>query len=554
MAILDIVTLGAVKLYVVDADPTITGVTAPLGSLILLSDGTGIYQKTNTAATNWSKGITLANLADITTAGTITTGTWSANTIVIAKGGTNSTTALNNNRIMVSSAGAIVELAAMTAGRIAFYDTNGLPFFNTLLRWDDVNARMGVGASAGSGFRLNVVGDNSGTALKSDGVSVSAFQFDTSSTTVPVGFIRNTDLTNTPRQLLQLTRLSTGASSGMYIQFKDSSGTNGIHGQFGTIVTDATAGTMKSAFVWSTPNEINETIVERMRLTSAGLITLATWNGTAVSAAFGGTGQTTYAIGDILQASAATTLSKLAAVATGNVLISGGVTTVSSWGKVGLATHVSGNLPVTNLNAGTSASSTTFWRGDGTWGIPASVSVSDPLTTKGDIWTFTTVDAKLPVGTDAQILVADSTTATGLKWVSGSALTNVAAGGNQFFFSQANIGTAAGPVFVQNDGTAPGATDSIATGTRQIITKAGNISTLYVGLTTAPGGVTSRVISVYKNGVITTLSTTITGAATTGNNTGTAVAVAAGDTVSVGISNTGAVANSDGIVVSFLVV
>lgn len=68
----------------------------------------------------------------------------------------------------------------------------------------------------------------------------------------------------------------------------------------------------------------------------------------AVTAAQGGTGQTTYTIGDILQASASTTLSKLAAVATGNVLISGGVATVSSWGKVGLTTHVSGILPGAN--------------------------------------------------------------------------------------------------------------------------------------------------------------------------------------------------------------
>jgi hypothetical protein len=51
-------------------------------------------------------------------------------------------------------------------------------------------------------------------------------------------------------------------------------------------------------------------------------------------------------------------------------------------------------------------------------GVPAWTTTADvtPLTTKGDLFTFDTADARLGVGTNGQTLVADSSTATGLKW------------------------------------------------------------------------------------------------------------------------------------------
>ncbi len=60
--------------------------------------------------------------------------------------------------------------------------------------------------------------------------------------------------------------------------------------------------------------------------------------------------------------------------------------------NVRLNADVSGNLPVTNLNAGTGATTTTYWAGDGTWKTPAAVPVVSSIAELKDlavmVWLF----------------------------------------------------------------------------------------------------------------------------------------------------------------------
>ena len=51
-------------------------------------------------------------------------------------------------------------------------------------------------------------------------------------------------------------------------------------------------------------------------------------------------------------------------------------------------------------------------------GVPAWATTADqtPLTTKGDLFTFDTADARIGVGANGTVLTADSAEATGLKW------------------------------------------------------------------------------------------------------------------------------------------
>lgn len=87
----------------------------------------------------------------------------------------------------------------------------------------------------------------------------------------------------------------------------------------------------------------------------------------------------------------------------GNCTVTAGTATVSTAGSLILPQNDAGILYFT------SASAAIFYDFIQT-------GAASPLTTKGDLYTYSTSDARLPVGTNGYTLVADSSTATGLAW------------------------------------------------------------------------------------------------------------------------------------------
>lgn len=109
--------------------------------------------------------------------------------------------------------------------------------------------------------------------------------------------------------------------------------------------------------------------------------------------------------------------------ATGDVLTAADVNGYLMQGVLVFATTTARDAAITSPQQGQIAltkDTNTIWKYTGSTWTNIDTSGTMPLTTKGDLFGYDTAAARIPVGTNGQVLTADSTAATGIAWATPS--------------------------------------------------------------------------------------------------------------------------------------
>lgn len=209
-------------------------------------------------------------------------------------------------------------------------------------------------------------------------------------------------------------------------------------------------------------------------VTVSGAVTLTT----KLAAAQGGTGFGTYAVGDILYADTTTTLAKLADVATGSVLVSGGVGVAPSWSTTITGTVLQANTLRTDSSSATS-----------NFGTASQISISAANSSAGLLFAGASNVQFRAVfnGTNSSVLTANTSYSNVI--FGASPITEATSGTHALL---ANVAINA-PTFTNGSATTTDATSLYIAGAPTGITPTNAVTSLWVAAGTSrfDGGVAS---------------------------------------------------------------
>jgi len=427
-----VVQTGTIANYNLDGSPTAGGITYGTGSALAVSPAGTVGQvlvSGGAGTPTWSTdgGGTVTGVSVVSAnglAGTVATATTTP-AITLS---TTITGLLKGNGTAISAAVSGTDYAPATSGSSILYG-NAAGGFSNVTIGTGVSFAAGTLSATGSGGTVTSV---TGTApVVSSGGTTPVISM-AAATTFVNGYLTSTDWTTFNNKgsgtVTSVTgtagRITSTGGTTPVIDLVSGIATPGTTGSVSLIpvVTIDTYGRVTSITTAANPQGTVTSVTGTAPVVSSGGTTPAISMPAATTSVNGyltSTDWTTFnnkGSGTVTSVSGTGTVNGI--TLTGTVTSTGSLTLGGALSGVSLATQVTGNLPVTNLNSGTSASALTFWRGDGSWATPAGIGT---VTSVAQSFTGGLISVSgSPIVTNGTLALTVAGTSGGIPYFSGA--------------------------------------------------------------------------------------------------------------------------------------